>query len=360
MMENNEMIVSFSGSFLAYLEAHGKAQEKQIIAEIKALLEDEPLDLDECGTLVIDAVCRLCEAGGIKPSETVQKLERLLYSPTFAGHNVFMAQYAKCLSCLCGCQDIKGAEDTLKKLESILEEPFYRDSPLIAHSYLSSLRAFAVKHEPLRGKQVIALMEDYARGTCAFEDYDNIFQYGLALEHLCCKQSKMGDVDSAYETLQKLAHVFASLKDNHSGIARCYAVSLVTLCGNKHVPEKDAYGMVDTLEHLTAQTQLAENEEIALQYMLGIFYLCCKQSGKDAAHSAQRAGKIAEDPRYVESHDIIIWYSTILSVLIKKQAPIERKKTYEKIQAIGTKPHILKDKRYISNFNAAKRFLLEM
>ncbi len=359
-MENNKVIVSFSGSFLAYLEAHGKAQEKQIIAEIKALLEDEPLDTDECGALVADVVCRLCEAGGIKPSETVQKLERLLYNPTFADHNVFMAQYAKCLSCLCGRQDIKGAEDTLKKLESILEEPFYRDSPLFAHSYLCALRALAVKHKPPRGKQVIALMEDYAQSTCAFEDYDNMFQYALALEHLCCKQSKMGDVDSAYETLQKLAHVFASIEDNHLGIARCYAVSLVALCANKHVSEKDAYGMVDTLEYLTAQTQLAENEEIALQYMIGIFHLCCRQSGKDAAHSAQRAEKIAEDPRYVKSHNINIWYSTILSILIKKQAPIERRKTYEKIKAIGAKPHILKDELYTRNFHAAERILLEM
>lgn len=344
---------------MAYLQTHGKAREQQIISQLKVLLEEEPLDQEACSAPIADAICRLCEAGGINPEKTVQKLERLLHSPAFAGHDAFMAQYAKCLSCLCGRQDVKDAADALEKLENILEEPAYRDSPYFAKSYLSALRALSVKQEPPQAKQVIALMEDYAQDTCAFEDDNNVFQYCLALEHLCGKQSKAGDVDGARDTLCELAHIFEAQEDDHSGIARCYAVSLVMLCGNKQVAEADARGMVDTLEHLAAQTQLAENEEIALQYMLGLFYLCSKQSGKGAAHSARRAEKIAEDPLYTGNRDIAIWYSTILSALIGKQPPSERRKTFKKMQAIGTRPCIRNDERYARNCLAAERILLE-
>jgi len=302
-------------------------------------LNNEHLNYD-CNN-ILDTVERLCESSGkIIPKDTVKILEKLLLDSKLAANPCFLNRYTHCLVCSCNRADESYIQNALQKLKYIMDNFEDLDSDSYTDKYITCLSRLSMEQAPEPASQTILEMKFFGDKTSAWNDINNVFQYCLALEHLCCNQSKNDDVADAYETLQSLEYI-VNHYEKDTRLSKCYASALKYLCKQHYLTVPETYKLTRQLEDLYVQPQNIDNDFIVKQYIISLYELGEKQKEYCECYcdTIKRAQTLIEYYTHLDNpEELITWYSLTLYSLFDRDDPGDIQRVYKEMTKKSSNP----------------------
>ena len=319
-------------------------------------------------------LCEFCEPKRTNnPEKTIKNLDELLLKYGKSPDDYFIERYVHCLATSCYSQDEIYAQNAVNMIKQILDMPQYSKSISILINYIKTISALSIKQEPVKAMQTIKNLKATVDEADTWEYIDNFYYFCLALEHLCYKQSKSGDLQGAYETLEIIKSIIRNIEFDDDDeecdeededidyyileMVKCYTIALAALCKNDDVSLLETYNMIEKIEDLLIKTQNMENDRIALEYMISLRYLGQKQlkHGQSITKTIKRARLITENNNYGNQDELIAWYTLLLVDLVNTTSPEDLKSTHKRLSDITSKPHFINNEVIHNVFNHVKQ-----